>query len=123
MLSERLRWWADRYIWWKSPDEVLAYPERILAQVMNMGTHEDVMELVDLLGSPALRQVLQHAEIGWFNATITFVKVDYSPHTPPGGRFCTPEKDIHIFALFSGQEVSGCAHSDYRDTLRRGAGQ
>jgi hypothetical protein len=28
---------AEKYIWWKSPDEAMAMPERVIAQVMNIG--------------------------------------------------------------------------------------
>lgn len=27
-----------KYIWWKTPDEAVAFPERLVAQVMNIGT-------------------------------------------------------------------------------------
>ena len=36
-----LRAMAARYIWWKTPDEALLYPQRIAAQVMNIGDFED----------------------------------------------------------------------------------
>ncbi|HEX6123524.1 MAG TPA: hypothetical protein VFY89_10205 [Ktedonobacterales bacterium] len=62
-----LRRWAATYIWWKSPDEALAYPERIIAQVMNIGDYRDVQRLVELLGLQRLRDLLQRVEAGWFN--------------------------------------------------------
>lgn len=58
---------AAKYIWWKSPRESLELPERVMAQVMNLGTFEDVKRLAELVGEDFLRQVVEHAEIGWFN--------------------------------------------------------
>lgn len=67
VLPAILRCWAATYIWWKSPDEALAYPERIIAQVMNIGDYRDVQQLVELLGLQRLRDLLRRAEAGWFN--------------------------------------------------------
>ena len=64
---ELLRQWAARYIWWKSPDEALAYPNRILAQVMNLGDYDDVQRMVEAFGEEALREVLRTAEAGQLN--------------------------------------------------------
>lgn len=58
---------ASRYIWWKNTEEALLYPQRILAQVMNIGLWEDLCELVRLFSQQQLIEVLQHAEIGQFN--------------------------------------------------------
>ena len=55
------------YIWWKTPQDALKYPDRLIAQVMNIGTFEDVCRLIELVGESALLQVLQHAEAGQFN--------------------------------------------------------
>ena len=40
---------ASKYIWWKTPDDSVAMPERVMAQVMNMGDYADVQALVHLL--------------------------------------------------------------------------
>jgi hypothetical protein len=58
---------AQRYIWWETPDGSLAYPQRILAQVMNIGTWNDICRLVELFTSQDLQTVLDKAEIGQFN--------------------------------------------------------
>ena len=57
---------APRYIWWKTPVEAMLHPDRLIAQVMDLGTYEDVQELVRLVDSGRLREVLIHAEAGWF---------------------------------------------------------
>jgi hypothetical protein len=59
---------AARYVWWKTPAEALRYPERIIAQVMDIGDYEDVLELVNQVGEETLRRVLIEAEIGQFSA-------------------------------------------------------
>lgn len=58
---------ASKYVWWKTPDEALAMPQRVIAQVMNIGDYADVQALADQLGDEALREVLSHAEAGQFN--------------------------------------------------------
>jgi len=62
-----LRQLAAKYIWWETPDEALERPERVIAQVMNIGDYEDVQALAEHVGDDVLRDVLTHAEVGWFN--------------------------------------------------------
>jgi hypothetical protein len=65
--QEALKRLAGKYIWWKTPDEAVAMPERVVAQVMNIGDYDDVQELAHQVGDQYLRDVLDHAEIGQFN--------------------------------------------------------
>ena len=58
---------ASKYIWWKTPDEAVFMPERVIAQVMNIGDYDDVHMLVARVGEDVLRDVLSHAEAGQFN--------------------------------------------------------
>ena len=58
---------ANKYIWWKAPDEAVAMPERIIAQVMDIGDYADVQDLANQVGDDVLRDVLTHAEIGQFS--------------------------------------------------------
>ena len=58
---------AQHYIWWKTPNEAMAYPQRILAQVMNIGVWADMCKLVELFPQKDLLDVLNTAEIGQFN--------------------------------------------------------
>ena len=57
---------AGRYIWWKTPEEAVRYPDRVLAQVMDIGTFEDCRRMRAAFGDDRLRRVLRHAEAGWF---------------------------------------------------------
>ena len=63
-----LRRLASRYVWWKTPEEAMQYPQRIAAQVMNLGTWEDCVEMWDSTGDDYLRSVLTHAEAGQLDA-------------------------------------------------------
>ncbi len=65
--EEALARWAARYIWWKSVPEALRYPDRIIAQVMNIGDYDDLLALIDIFGEETLREVIRHAEAGEFN--------------------------------------------------------
>ena len=59
---------ARKYVWWKTPDEALAMPERVVAQVMNIGDYDDVQLLANHVGDDHLRNVLRLAEAGQFSA-------------------------------------------------------
>lgn len=59
---------ARKYIWWMTPAEALAYPARIVAQVMNLGEFRDACGLIEALGENTLRVILTRAEAGQFNA-------------------------------------------------------
>ena len=65
---ECLRQLASRYVWWKSPDEAMQYPHRVAAQVMNLGTWEDLTAMIEATGEEYLREVLRHAEAGQLDA-------------------------------------------------------
>ena len=65
---EVLRACALRYIWWESSDEALRRPRRVIAQVMDLGTWEDVSDLLKALGEDPFQDALLHAEPGWFTA-------------------------------------------------------
>ena len=55
---------ARTYVWWKTPEEAMRFPERVAAQVMNLGTWGDLTALIEAAGEPYLRQVLRGAEAG-----------------------------------------------------------
>jgi len=58
---------AARYVWWKTPEEALRYPQQTAAQVMNLGDWDDVQALARSAGDDFLRSVIRHAEAGQFN--------------------------------------------------------
>lgn len=65
--SELLKPLARKYIWWKTPEEAVALPERVIAQVMNIGDYDDMQRLAAEVGDKVLCTVLSHAEAGQFN--------------------------------------------------------
>lgn len=58
---------AAKYVWWKTPDEAVAMPERVMAQVMNIGDYADVQAFAAQVGDETLREVLMRAEAGQFS--------------------------------------------------------
>ena len=65
--QDALKRLAGKYIWWKTPAEAVALPERVIAQVMNIGDYADVQMLAAQIGDETLRDVLAHAEAGQFS--------------------------------------------------------
>lgn len=64
---DALKHLASKYIWWKTPDDAAAVPDRVIAQVMDIGDYADVQTLADQVGDDVLRDVLTHAQAGHFN--------------------------------------------------------
>jgi hypothetical protein len=58
---------AKKYIWWKTVDEALLFPNSILLQVMNIGDWPDVEKMSETVGEDMLRNVLKSAEAGSLN--------------------------------------------------------
>ncbi len=58
---------ARRLIWWMPPEESLEYPTRFLAQVMTLGTWDDVQIVRREFGDGRLREVLLDAPPGVFD--------------------------------------------------------
>lgn len=67
ILPETLKPYAAKYIWWKTPDEAVQLPARVIAQVMELGDYDDVLALIKLVGTDYLREVLLHPEAGIFS--------------------------------------------------------
>ena len=65
--KEALKGFARKYIWWKTPEEAVEFPFRVIAQVMNIGDYADVQLMANQIGDDILRSVLTHAEIGQFS--------------------------------------------------------
>ena len=58
---------ARRLIWWKPPEESLRSPERVIAQVMALGTWDDIELAKREWGIGALRSVLATPPPGVFD--------------------------------------------------------
>jgi len=55
---------ARRYVWWVGPDEALAHRDRLLCQLMQLGTLEDVRTARREFGDEAFREALRAAPPG-----------------------------------------------------------
>lgn len=40
--QDNLSFFAKKYVWWKSEEEAAEQPERVIAQVMNIGDFDDI---------------------------------------------------------------------------------
>lgn len=58
---------ARALFWWETPETALAQPRRFLAQVMTLGTWEEVQLVRSVLGREAFKDALQHAPPGIFD--------------------------------------------------------
>jgi transcriptional regulator with XRE-family HTH domain len=57
---------ARRYVWWQPPETSVADPRRVIAQVMDVGTLEDIQALAEEVGRNTLIGVMKQARPGWF---------------------------------------------------------
>ena len=73
-LAERLaedsqaRTMARKYVWWQPPEATLAEARLFLAQLMTIGTVDDVRWLLSVASADDLRSVLREPPVGIFNA-------------------------------------------------------
>ncbi|MCY4026807.1 MAG: hypothetical protein OXH75_10915 [Acidobacteria bacterium] len=58
---------ARKYVWWQSPDRTLRDRRLLLAQMMTLGTADDVRWLVSRVSAADLRGVLSDPPVGVFN--------------------------------------------------------
>lgn len=65
--QEFLRRMARRYIWWQSPEASIKDHLRVIAQVMDMGTLEDIQGVAAVHGKGRMAEVLNLAQPGWFH--------------------------------------------------------
>lgn len=54
-------------IWWYKEEECLSWPERLIAQIMKIGSLDDMQMLQKNFSKEQLGYVLHHAEIGWLD--------------------------------------------------------
>ena len=58
---------ARKYVWWQPPERTLAEQHLLLAQMMTLGTVDDVRWLVEHVSEDGLRAVLRIPPVGVFN--------------------------------------------------------
>ncbi len=62
-LTELMR----RYVWWESSEWAYAHPDIFLANVMNLGSWDDIQALRRNIGDEPLKAVLIHPPPGYFS--------------------------------------------------------
>jgi hypothetical protein len=62
-----LTYFARKYIWWQAPDTAIRSPHRVISQVMNLGTFEDVQALLQEVGEAEFKQTLREGRPGEFS--------------------------------------------------------
>lgn len=58
---------VPRYVWWKTPEEALFFPDIVISKIMNRGTLKDVVATLDLFSRDFLKGILNDAEFGEFS--------------------------------------------------------
>jgi hypothetical protein len=84
---------AYRYIWWR--DAQPPSDDRIIAQVMDLGTYDDVRRLEAAYGPQELRAVMLRAQPGWvgrrswsfWRRRLSFADAGPIPDAPPRRSF------------------------------------
>ena len=66
--SEQLRAIARELFWWQAPELSLGKPRRFLAQVMALGTWDEVQQVKEALGWDAFKDALLNAPAGVMDA-------------------------------------------------------
>jgi hypothetical protein len=63
--TDLLRDFASRYIWWR--DENPPSEDRVIAQVMSIGTWDDIRRLEAAYSRDELREIMLRAQPGWIS--------------------------------------------------------
>ncbi len=58
---------ARKYVWWQEPECAVTDPHRVIAQVMDIGTFEDVRALLERVGPAEFEAALRDARPGEFS--------------------------------------------------------
>jgi hypothetical protein len=67
VLDDLLKPMAAQLIWWQPADVSLRNRDRVVAQVLELGTFEAGQRLRQVIGDRRMAQVLQRGEAGWFS--------------------------------------------------------
>ena len=58
---------AARYLWWDAIDPSGHPVSRMIAQIMRLGTYDDILHLEDIVEPDALADVMLRSAPGWFD--------------------------------------------------------
>ena len=66
-IDDGLKRVAKELFWWQAPEVALANPRRFLAQVMTLGTWQEVQQVKEAFGWDAFKDALLNAQAGIFD--------------------------------------------------------
>ena len=66
-MDDKLRRVATELVWWQPPETTLAQPRRFLAQVMNLGTWDQLQIVKQAFGWDVFQDALRNAAPGWLD--------------------------------------------------------
>jgi hypothetical protein len=86
---------APKYLWWPVESSAEERNARILAQVMDLGTYEDIRAVEAVFNRTELVEILARAQPGWFSprswefwrGRLSVTSVDAVPARPPRRSF------------------------------------
>jgi hypothetical protein len=58
---------ATRYLWWDAAEPGGHPVSRMIAQIMRLGTYDDILRLEDIVEPAVLADVMLHSAPGWFD--------------------------------------------------------
>jgi hypothetical protein len=58
---------AKKYVWWDAVDPNGHTLARMIAQIMRLGTYDDILRLEDLADPSVLAEVMRNSAPGWFD--------------------------------------------------------
>lgn len=58
---------AKRYFWWSSAHENGHTLHRMIAQIMRLGSYDDILSLEGIAGPEVLADVMRNSAAGWFD--------------------------------------------------------
>jgi hypothetical protein len=58
---------AAKYMWWPAVNASGHSEDRIIAQVMDIGTYADILHLEAAIGRERLAEVMRYAQPGWIS--------------------------------------------------------
>ena len=64
--DELLAEFDRKYMWWRAVDGGSHSPERVIAQVMNLGTYDDIRRLERQFSPGQLGDIMRGGAAGWF---------------------------------------------------------
>ena len=67
VFAETLAGFGRKYLWWEPADGHAHSEERIIAQTMNIGTYDDILQLERTVGRDRLIEVMLSAAPGWIS--------------------------------------------------------